>query len=194
MIGGQRNPPPLSLLTPRLCPQSAKAMFLGGFIAMAGLTQLVCPLIGLISDNCTAALGRRRPFMLIGGSGGITFLMVQLYASNYRMWWLYSFAFTMAMISLNIIYSAMVGLVPDQVHDSQVGAANGIQAVLSVLGAVGGFAFFIFFLKGDPPSLDGVTEADEVAADQAIGGMYVLYIFLIASTICVSVITTTECR
>jgi MFS family permease len=183
--------------------ETQKALFLGMFIALAGVTQLVCPVIGMASDGSTSGWGRRRPYMLLGGVGGVVFLGLQLLASAREMWELYAVSFTCAMLALNTIFSAMVGLIPDLVHDSQVGAANGLQAVLSVTGALSGFAYFIFFLKGDPEDIDPTGESGELTVDElaapvekndaaAVQGMYVLYMLLVASTICLTAATTKE--
>ncbi|GMH95637.1 hypothetical protein TrVE_jg13880 [Triparma verrucosa] len=154
--------------------EDLKSLYLGCFIAIAGLTQLMCPLIGMLSDICSHRWGRRRPFMVLGGLFGCTFLSLQLYASVNELWSLYSFAFAMSMMSLNTIFSSMVGMVPDLIDESQVGAANGVQAVLSVTGGLFGFGFFYFVL------------------DKQIPGLYVLYIFLVASTIVLTVLSAQE--
>jgi len=154
--------------------EDLKSLYLGCFIAIAGLTQLMCPIIGMLSDVCTHRWGRRRPFMVLGGFFGCTFLSLQLYASVNEIWSLYSFAFALSMMSLNTIFSSMVGMVPDLIDESQVGAANGVQAVLSVTGGLFGFGFFYFVL------------------DKQIQDLYLLYIFLVAFTILLTVLSAEE--
>lgn len=117
-----------------------KSVYLGLFIAMAGVTQLSGPLAGLLSDRCTLRLGRRRPFMIAGGVVGWLGLLGQLYASARARWGLYTVSFLLSMLALNVIFSAMMGLVPDLVPAAQTGRANGLMAALGVFGAVCGFA------------------------------------------------------
>jgi Na+/melibiose symporter-like transporter len=153
---------------------STKSIYLCAFIALAGLTQLVCPLVGMLSDKCTLQTGRRKPFMLFGGVIGVSSLYLQRVSAANANWHLYGYSFFTAMIGLNIIYSSMIGLIPDLVPEKQIGAANGIQAVLSVSGALFGFGYFTFVL-------DGETQ-----------GLYDVYLIIVASTILIASLCVTE--
>lgn len=53
-----------------LLPEEAKRMFpdnkaimLGVLLLVSGITQLICPLVGLCTDRCSSKYGKRRPFM-----------------------------------------------------------------------------------------------------------------------------------
>mmetsp|Transcript_16931 Transcript_16931/g.27413 ORF Transcript_16931/g.27413 Transcript_16931/m.27413 type:complete len:449 (-) Transcript_16931:37-1383(-) len=118
------------------------AVYLAAFVVIAGITQLICPVIGLYSDRCRHRWGRRRPFILYGGILGVVGLMFQYFSQLYELWMIYVIAFMVSMFSLNIIYSSMNGLIPDFVPERQVGRANGIIAMLSVLGAVSSFCVY----------------------------------------------------
>lgn len=153
---------------------SAKSVVLGSLIALAGISQLVCPLVGLMSDACTLNLGRRRPFMIIGGLGCTVGLAAQWLASVYEVWALYAAAFFVSMLSLNMVYSAMISLVPDIVATPQIGAANGLQALLSVTGAAFGNACFYLVLDAD------------------VRGLYPIYLVTLLLTVGLTVCTTHE--
>jgi len=144
------------------------AMYLGGFVCIAGITQLICPVVGLYSDRCNHKMGKRRPFLLYGGIAGVAGLYLQLIARSYDMWFLYSIAFTISMLALNTIYSSMNGLIPDHVAEAQTGKANGVIAMLTVIGAISSFAVFHFVVHG-------------------LEGFYMFYMILVASTVGISV-------
>lgn len=125
------------------------AAILGGFILLAGITQLICPVVGLVSDRTTHRWGKRRPFILVGGVVGVVGLFLQLVSRYYEWWGCYTLAFLVSMLSLNVIYSCMNGFVPDIVPDEQIGRANGIIAMLTVSGAVSSFTVFSYLSRAD---------------------------------------------
>ena len=145
--------------------ENLKSVYLGLFIAVAGITQLICPVVGLYSDSCTLSIGKRRPFMLLGGFLGAIGLGAQRLGSLCGEWKFYGFGFIVAMVGLNTVFSSMIGLVPDLVPPEQTGTANGLQAVLSVSGALFGFVYYYSWLEGE------------------VTGMYDQYIAVFCSTL-----------
>ena len=158
-----------------------KSVCLAAFIAISGLTQLMCPAVGWWSDRCTHPRGRRTPFMALGGLAGTASLLLQSYASRREMWALYAAAFTVSMMSLNVIYTSMVGLIPDVVPACQTGAANGLQSLLAVLGALAGF---------------GVYEAAEARGGEGEGlrALYSAYALAVPASIIVTCCAVREER
>ena len=63
----------LALESARLAPTNS-SFALAGFLAMAGVSQLVCPLAGYLSDRHESRCGRRVPFI----AGGTTVLVLGL--------------------------------------------------------------------------------------------------------------------
>jgi len=153
--------------------EGLKSIILGTFIGLAGVTQLSGPIAGLLSDRCTSSFGKRRPFMLAGGLVGALGLVMQYIGSAAKDWTLYGAGFLIAMLALNVIFSSMIGLVPDLVPEQQMGRANGIIAMLSVLGAVSGFAMW-FAVQGN------------------LGDMYKFYLVLLVSTLYLTALTANE--
>ena len=49
----------------RLWP-SANSLFLGIMLVTIGVSQLICPAAGYMSDNWNSKWGRRRPFLILG--------------------------------------------------------------------------------------------------------------------------------
>jgi len=122
-----------------------KSVSLGVFVAIAGITQLISPLAGKLSDTYrppTNDIGQRLPYLVLGAILTVCGLLGQILSSERSFWIRYSFAFFLHMVGLNIVYSMMIALIPDQVPDSQTGTANGIFALLLVTGSLFGFALF----------------------------------------------------
>ncbi|CAB9512094.1 Major Facilitator Superfamily [Seminavis robusta] len=129
----------------------AKSVALGAFVAIAGVTQLVSPLVGKISDSFKPPpphdIGQRLPFLVLGSVMTVFGLLGQMFASYRSFWVRYSVAFFAHMIGLNIMYAMMLAMIPDQVPSSQTGIANGILAALLVTGSLFGFGLFHGFLR-----------------------------------------------
>ena len=154
--------------------EALKAIYLGILIALAGVSQLICPFVGLVSDSSTLSLGKRRPFMIVGGLGCVLGVALQAHASSRELWGLYFCAFVFSMFSLNVVFSTMIALVPDRVPEWQMGFANGLQSVMCVSGGLSGFAFWYFWADGYLPL------------------MYYQYVVLASATILVTVLFANE--
>lgn len=161
-----------------------KSVALGVFVAIAGFTQLVSPLVGRASDTYEpprlnlnnmngdqqqqqqiAELGQRLPYYMFGAAFAGTGLLCQMLTSYAALWVRYTFSFFFSMVGLNIQYAMMLALIPDQVPRSQTGIANGILALLLVTGSIFGFGLFHVFLTQDD-----------------IGSMYGLYASIVILT------------
>lgn len=128
-----------------------KGVALGAFVAIAGFTQLVSPLVGKISDTYKppriggkelAEIGQRMPYYLLGAILSVFGLIGQMFSSAAALWMRYGFCFFFSMTGLNIQYAMMIALIPDQVPRQQTGAANGVLALLLVTGSLFGFGLF----------------------------------------------------
>ena len=122
---------------------------LAGFLGIAGVTQLAGPVSGFFSDRTRTTIGRRRPYLVIGGLVVLPALLLQWASRGYpdsdvaRA--LYVLAFTVSMLSLNVMYTAASGVIPDMCPDEQVGQANGIMAAMQAFGASSGFLYTYAF-------------------------------------------------
>ena len=127
---------------------------LGMFVGIAGVSQLISPIVGLISDRCTHPLGRRRPFVILGGLMSISGLIVQQGLSFHiddsrHNWYMYIFAFLFTVVGMNTIFAAMIALIPDLIPQHQIGMANGVEAFLFASGSLFAFASFRTYLNED---------------------------------------------
>ena len=140
-------------------PTVQKSITLAVFVAIAGVTQLVTPLIGTLSDTYkppTNNVGQRMPYLVLGAMLTVGGLLGQGFSSMWSFWIRYSVSFFLHMIGLNIIYSMMITLIPDQVPASQVGIANGTLAFLLVTGSLFGFYLFNSVLGEDILAMYGL--------------------------------------
>ena len=137
-----------------------KSVALGIFVAIAGVTQLVSPLVGRLSDayrppditttttattTATTAVpivGQRWPYHFCGSILTVVGLLGQMAASAAGFWMRYGLAFFLHMMGLNIMYAMMLALLADHVPPQQVGVANGVLALELVTGSLFGFGLF----------------------------------------------------
>jgi hypothetical protein len=112
---------------------STKSVNLGIFIFVAGFTQLASPWIGLASDSINNpqsinghkghqhALGRRRPFLVLGYALCCLGFLGMSWCSKSEFWVFYGLFYTVVMLALNIVYSAIIALIPDLISPDQTG-------------------------------------------------------------------------
>jgi Na+/melibiose symporter-like transporter len=143
-------------------------------VSIAGISQILNPIIGLASDRCSHFLGRRRPFLIAGAALGVVGLTLQWISSTYAWWILYFWSFALSMVALNIISCGMFGLVPDRVPAEQSGQANGVMATLNVCGSIFGMIYF--------------------QITKSLASMYALYIIAVAVSVCITVAVVKEER
>lgn len=115
---------------------------LGFFLGVVGLSQLVCPIIGKVSDKYEARspFGQRIPFFFFGSClATISTLFMWISSITYSFVG-FSIALLTGMCGLNICSSIQTGLVPSFVDTKRSGEASGICAIGTLLGASIGFA------------------------------------------------------
>ena len=96
------------------------------------IAVLVQGLVGVLSDRSTSRLGRRRPFILIGGITEIlVFLGIGVIAATLEGaigYWVLFAAYILSMLSSNTGHAAVQGLIPDIVPESKHGIFAGFKA------------------------------------------------------------------
>jgi MFS family permease len=96
------------------------------------IAVLVQGLVGLLSDRSTSRLGRRRPFILIGGvTEVLVFLGIGVIAATMEgpagYWTLFG-AYILSMLSSNTGHAAAQGLIPDLIPEKKHGIFAGVKA------------------------------------------------------------------
>jgi len=96
------------------------------------IAVLVQGLVGILSDRSTSRLGRRRPFILIGGITEIlVFIGIGVIAATLdgpTGYWVLFGTYIISMLSSNTGHAAVQGLIPDIVPESKHGRFAGVKA------------------------------------------------------------------
>ena len=111
-----------------------------GIVQVVGIVVaiVVQPTIGSISDYTISRFGRRKPYIVIGTTLDLVFLVGLATANTV----LAVAAFvTLLQLSSNFAQGPFQGYIPDLVPESQVGLASAMVGMFTVLGAVIGTAF-----------------------------------------------------
>jgi MFS family permease len=134
---------------PELVPEgtggSALAIIKVVAVAMAIAIQ---PTVGTISDYTMSRWGRRKPYIAIGATLDVVFLVGIAYSQTF----LAVLAFVVLLqFSSNFAQGPFQGYVPDLVPAAQVGLASALVGVMSILGNVGGQTIASTGYLSDPP-------------------------------------------
>lgn len=115
-------------------PDARKNTYLG-LLTFAGLivAMLVQPVAGALSDGWRSALGRRRPFIILGTLFDFVFLSVLAWAGGFA--WLV-IGYLGLQLSSNLAHAPMQGLLPDRVPKEQLGRASSFKTLMDMLALV----------------------------------------------------------
>jgi MFS family permease len=106
---------------------------LGILISMGSFTGIfVQYFAGILSDRSKFKMGKRKPFMLIGGLASAIFMCLMPFSKTYTLIFLCAFLFY---FSLNFFQGPYYSLIPEVVDSSKLGLANGFSKIISVLGS-----------------------------------------------------------
>ena len=94
------------------------------------------PAIGALSDNHTAGIGRRRPFIAIGVVGDVIFLTLIAFVTSY---WMLLVAYAFFQMASNTAQGPYQGMLPDQVPAGQRAEASGYYGMMNMVGTIFGF-------------------------------------------------------
>eukprot|EP01054_Gregarina_sp_Poly1_P000630 Gregarina_sp_Poly_1__629@NODE_114_length_13862_cov_162_782240_g101_i0_p3_GENE_NODE_114_length_13862_cov_162_782240_g101_i0NODE_114_length_13862_cov_162_782240_g101_i0_p3_ORF_typecomplete_len539_score54_05MFS_2/PF13347_6/1_8e15MFS_1/PF07690_16/5_3e06MFS_1/PF07690_16/6_3e10MFS_1_like/PF12832_7/0_0011TRI12/PF06609_13/21TRI12/PF06609_13/0_028_NODE_114_length_13862_cov_162_782240_g101_i07542370 len=124
---------------------------LGFFLGVVGLSQLVCPLIGKISDKYEARtpFGQRMPFFVMGSLLACCSTLMMWLSSISLSFGGFSMALLLGMCGLNICSSIQTGLVPSFVDLKRSGEASGVSALGTLTGSSTGFGIIAICNRWD---------------------------------------------
>jgi MFS family permease len=121
---------------PLMVPLGEKGLYLAlvGYITL-GVNILVQPTVGMISDYTRSRWGRRKPYIAIGATLDVVFLIGVATANTYVV--LVAFLFLLQ-FSSNFAQGPFQGYVPDLVPDRQVGLASAMVGAMQTVGFIAG--------------------------------------------------------
>jgi len=125
----------------RLYPDN-EALMLGTMMTVVAVSQLICPVVGRLSDSCRSAWGKRRPYILAGTVLTIVNVIGLWYASNLMHPFMYFLCLFLSQAGLNMIYIAQAAIVPDNFKED-MGSTSGIISVWQLTGNFGGMIWII---------------------------------------------------
>ncbi len=137
---------PLNNLLPRYADaitggdgKEAALAWVSGLGAVAAM--VFNPLSGALSDRTSAALGRRRPWIIGGAVAAAGLMVVMSYQDSIVG---LAIAWFLVLAAANMAFSAMTAYIPDQVPVAQRGLVSGFVGLAQVLGVVVGVALVSF--------------------------------------------------
>jgi len=114
----------------------------GGIMAMDNiLALLLLPIFGALSDRIDTPFGKRTPFIIVGTTLSIIFMMLIPYAARVVSFPLFFISLGLVLLAMGIYRSPAVALMPDLTPRVHRSSAN---AVINLMGAIGGITTLIF--------------------------------------------------
>src|SRR5690606_21153301 len=100
-------------------------------------TIIIHPLIGALSDRTRSRLGRRAPWMLLGGATGALFTMLLAGAGTI---WAVCLYWVLMMLCANSVATVGSAIVPDRFARERLGVASAVVALGIIVGMGAGVA------------------------------------------------------
>jgi MFS family permease len=141
---------------PDLVPVGQKGIYIAiqGF-AILWVNILVQPTIGMISDYTVSRWGRRKPYIAIGATLDVVFIIGVATSQTYLS--LVAFLFLLQ-FSSNFAQGPFQGYVPDLVPEKQVGLASAMVGAMQTIGfIVGGVVVSLAYIVTVPPAKPDFT-------------------------------------
>jgi MFS family permease len=137
-----------------------------GLALVAGIGALLAmfgnPFFGKMSDRTSSQLGMRRPWMVIGLTGGSLGILIVALAPNIAV---VLVGWCIAQLFFNALLAAEVAVLPDQVPAAQRGLVAGVLGVCAPIASVSG-TFLVKLFTGSQLAM--------FLAPCAIGGFFIL--------------------
>ena len=132
--------------------QENPSIWVGVYMGVSGSTQLICPVIGKISDQHRSSWGKRRPFILSGTCLAVLGLLLMWAASRHLLPLVFVVALSFLQLGGNAVYAAQCGLPADFLSGqcgSEKSVVSGLVAMYTFLGSL--LAMAIIILTSQAP-------------------------------------------
>ncbi|CAK9041195.1 unnamed protein product [Durusdinium trenchii] len=120
--------------------QENPSIWVGVYMGVSGSTQLICPVIGKISDQHRSSWGKRRPFILSGSFLAVLGLLAMWGASKYLLPAFFLISLLLLQLAVNGVYAAQCGLPADFLsvgsEGSEKSVVSGLVAMYTFLGSL----------------------------------------------------------
>ncbi|CAE7881338.1 unnamed protein product [Symbiodinium microadriaticum] len=121
--------------------QPNSSMWVGVYMGISGSTQLICPVVGKLSDRHRSSWGRRRPFIATGSILAVLGLLLMRAASANLLPTLFVLALLGLQLAVNGVYAAQCGLPADfldtvESSGSDKAVVSGLVAMYTFLGSL----------------------------------------------------------
>ena len=149
----------------------------GGIMAIDNVLALfLLPFFGALSDRIDTPIGKRTPFIIGGTALAVIFMMIIPYSANTTNFPLFFISLGVVLFAMGTYRSPAVALMPDLTPKVHRSSAN---AVINLLGAVGGITTLIFIRFLVPPG----PLPDYTKLFLAVATFMVVAIIILLSTI-----------
>ena len=134
------------------------------------------PFFGTLSDKANTRLGKRTPFIIVGTSIAVLFLMVLPFADKKQNFIMFVICLAVLLVAMGFYRSPAVALMPDLTPKPLRSKAN---AVINLMGAIGGVYTLLlirFLVKGG-------TRPDYTAVFAGVAFLMVVAVILLVVTV-----------
>ena len=107
------------------------------------LAVFLLPFFGTLSDKANTRLGKRTPFIIVGTSIAVLFLMVLPFADKKQNFIMFVICLAVLLVAMGFYRSPAVALMPDLTPKPLRSKAN---AVINLMGAIGGVYTLLLFV------------------------------------------------
>ena len=140
------------------------------------LAVFLLPFFGTLSDKANTRLGKRTPFIIVGTSIAVLFLMVLPFADKKQKFIMFVICLAVLLVAMGFYRSPAVALMPDLTPKPLRSKAN---AVINLMGAIGGVYTLLlirFLVKGG-------TRPDYTAVFAGVAFLMVVAVILLVVTV-----------
>lgn len=110
-----------------------ESVYLGFFLGMIALSNLICPTAGIATDRHRSKWGKRRPYIFWGSVVGCLGLFGMWFSSLHYNLWLFVISLLSSQTAMNVVFVAQASLVPDN-YSINLGEVSGIVSTLQLAG------------------------------------------------------------
>ena len=150
-------------------------IYIAIMVSLSAVMGLIfCLVWGIKSDNTRTKWGRRRPYLIFGGTVAGVAMILYAFSPNY--WWCLFFDVIIIGVASNAYFASSRALIPDTFPSELRGRANGIISIFSNLAILIALMVFLisyeFFAIPNPKGSGTILTQEGHLFVLAIGGIF----------------------